>query len=180
MFALVKRIGSQAEPCDRQRFHEIIDDTQVSLICKKIFLAMVEYRAAKTEEIRKLIKNEQIAPLKKKLPGFCFLASFPTGHRCVADAVPSRPALSGSAPFVPVIIILIGTWLTFYSELSSESAERQLPVCAFQTDPMAGDRFPKCAKRIRWHQTAELRFPNESFETPSPSITLESNLSGDG
>ena len=41
MFALVKKIGSQAEPCDRQRFHEIIDDTQVSLICKKIFLAMV-------------------------------------------------------------------------------------------------------------------------------------------
>ena len=60
MFALVKKIGSQAEPCDRQRFHEIIDDKQVSLICKKIFLAMVEYRAAKTEETRKLIKNEQI------------------------------------------------------------------------------------------------------------------------
>lgn len=93
MFALVKKIGSQAEPCDRQRFHEIIDDTQVSLICKKIFLAMVEYRAAKTEEARKLIKNEQIAPLKKKLPGFCFLASFPSGHRCVADAVPSGLAL---------------------------------------------------------------------------------------
>jgi hypothetical protein len=88
MFALVKKIGSQAEPCDRQRFHEIIDDTQVSLICKKIFLAMVEYRAAKTEETRKLIKNEQIAPLKKQLPGFCFLASFPSGHRRVADAVP--------------------------------------------------------------------------------------------
>ena len=93
MFALVKKIGSQAEPCDRQRFHEIIDDKQVSLICKKIFLAMVEYRAAKTEETRKLIKNEQIAPLKKKLPGFCFLAHFPSGHRCVADAVPSGLAL---------------------------------------------------------------------------------------
>ena len=93
MFALVKKIGSQAEPCDRQRFHEIIDDKQVSLICRKIFLAMVEYRAAKTEETRKLIKNEQIAPLKKKLPGFCFLASFPSGHRCVADAVPSGLAL---------------------------------------------------------------------------------------
>ena len=86
----------------------------------------------------------------------------------------------GVSSFVPVIIILIETCLTFYSGLSSESAERQLPVCAFQTDPMAGDRFPKCAKRIRWHQTAELRFPNESFETPSPSITLESNLSDDG
>ena len=86
----------------------------------------------------------------------------------------------GVPPFVPVIIFLIGTWLTFYSGLSSESAERQTLTCAFQTDPMAGDRFPKCAKRIRWHQTAELRFPNESFETPSPSITLESNLFGDG
>ena len=81
----------------------------------------------------------------------------------------------GVPPFVPVIIILIGTCPTFYSRLSSESAERQLPVCAFQTDPMAGDRFPKCAKRIRWHQTAELRFPNESFETPGLSVILESN-----
>ena len=86
----------------------------------------------------------------------------------------------GVPPLVTVIIILIETWLTFFSGLSSESIQRQLPVCAFQTDPMAGDRFPKCAKRIRWHQTAELRFPNESFETPSPSITLESNLFSDG
>ena len=78
----------------------------------------------------------------------------------------------GVSSFVPVIIILIETCLTFYSGLSSESAERQLPVCAFQTDPMAGDRFPKFAKRIRWRQTAELRSPNESFEMPSPSITL--------
>ena len=37
---------------------------------------------------------------------------------------------------------------------------------------MAGDRLPKCAKRIESRQTAELRFPNESFETPLPSITL--------
>ena len=78
--------------------------------------------------------------------------------------------------FVPLIIFLIETCLTFYSGLSSESAERQLTVCAFQTNPMACDRLPKCAKRIGWHQTAELRFPNESFETPSPSITLEANI----
>ena len=81
----------------------------------------------------------------------------------------------GLPPFVTVILILIGTWLTFYSGLSSESAERQTLTCAFQTDPMAGDRFPKCAKRIGWHQTAELRFPNESFETPGLSVLLESN-----
>ena len=86
----------------------------------------------------------------------------------------------GVSPFVPLIIILIETCLTLYSWLSSESAEQQIPVCAFQTNPMAGDRLPKCAKRIEWRQTAELRFPNESFETPSPSITLETNLSDDG
>ena len=86
----------------------------------------------------------------------------------------------GVPPFVPVIIILIGTCLTFYSRLPSEYAERQLPVCAFQTNPMACDRLPKCAKRIGWRQTAELRFPNESFETLSPYFTLKSNLSGYG
>ena len=86
----------------------------------------------------------------------------------------------GVPPFVPLIIILIGTCLTFYSELSSESAERQLSVCASQTNPMACDRLPKCAKRIGWRQTAEMRFSNESFETPSTYFTLESNLSGDG
>ena len=86
----------------------------------------------------------------------------------------------GVPPFVPLIIILIGTCLTFYSGLSSESAEQQLPVCAFQTNPMACDRLPKCAKRIGWRQTAEMRFSNESFETPSTYFTLESNLSGDG
>ena len=86
----------------------------------------------------------------------------------------------GLPPFVPVIIFLIETCLTFFSWLPSESAERQILVCAFQTNPMACDRLPKCAKRIGWRQTAELRFPNESFETPSPSITLETNLSDDG
>ena len=86
----------------------------------------------------------------------------------------------GLLPFVPLIIFMIETCLTFYSELPSESAERQIPVCAFQTNPMACDRLPKCAKRIGWRQTAEMRFPNESFETPSPSITLKTNLSGDG
>ena len=86
----------------------------------------------------------------------------------------------GLPPFVSVIIILIGTCLTFYSWLPSESAQRQIPVCAFQTNPMACDRLPKCAKRIGWQQTAELRISNESFETPSPSITLETNLFGDG
>src|SRR5574344_2728297 len=82
----------------------------------------------------------------------------------------------GVPPFVSLIIFLIETCLTFYSGLSSESTERQIPVCAFQTNPMACERLPKCAKRIGWRQTAELRFPNKSFETPSPSITLESNL----
>jgi hypothetical protein len=86
----------------------------------------------------------------------------------------------GVQPFVPLIIFLIETCLTFYSWLSSKSAERQIPVCAIQTNPMACDRLPKCAKRIGWRQTAELRFPNESFETPSPSITLDTNLFGDG
>ena len=92
-FDSIKRINSLTESCTRQRFNEIIDDVEVSKICKRIYLAMVEYRAAKTEETRKLIKNEQIAPLKKQLPGFCFLASFPSGHRRVADAVPSGLAL---------------------------------------------------------------------------------------
>jgi hypothetical protein len=86
----------------------------------------------------------------------------------------------GVPPFVPLIIFLIETCLTFYSGLSSESTERQIPVCAFQTNPMACDRLPKCAKRIGWRQTAELRFPNESFETPSPYFTPETNLSDDG
>src|SRR5574344_344863 len=86
----------------------------------------------------------------------------------------------GVPPFVSVIIILIETCLTFYSGLSSESAERKLQVFAFQTNPMACDRLPKCAKRIEWRQTAEMRISNESFDMPSPSITLESNLSGDG
>ena len=81
----------------------------------------------------------------------------------------------GVPSLVQLIMILIGTWLTFYSGLPSEFAQRQIPVCAFQTNPMAGDRLPKCAKRIGWRQTAELRISNESFETPSPFITLESN-----
>ena len=84
----------------------------------------------------------------------------------------------GVPPFVPLIIILIETCLTFYSGLSSESTEQQLPVCAFQTNPMACDRLPKCAKRIGWRQAAEPYTSNESFETPSPSITLKTNLSG--
>src|SRR5574344_1758962 len=86
----------------------------------------------------------------------------------------------GVPPFVPVIIFLIERCLTFYSWLPSESAQRQLPVCAFQTNPMACDRLPKCAKRIGWRQAAELRISNESFETPSPSITPETNFPGDG
>ena len=66
----------------------------------------------------------------------------------------------GVQPFVPLIIFMIETCLTFYSELPSESAERQIPVCAFQTNPMACDRLPKCAKRIGSRQTAELRISN--------------------
>jgi hypothetical protein len=86
----------------------------------------------------------------------------------------------GVSPFVPVILILIETCLTFYSGLSSESAELQLQVCAFQTNPMACDRLPKCAKRIGWQQTAEPYTSNKSFETPSPYIILKTNLYGDG
>ena len=69
----------------------------------------------------------------------------------------------GVPPFVPLIIILIGTCLTFYSGLSSESAERQLPVCAFQTNPMACDRLPECVKRIVSRQTAGMCISNKSF-----------------
>src|SRR5574344_464870 len=72
----------------------------------------------------------------------------------------------GLPPFVPVIIFLIETCLTFFSWLPSESAEQQIPVCAFQTNPMACDRLPKCVKRIEWRQTAEMRISNESFEIP--------------
>jgi hypothetical protein len=86
----------------------------------------------------------------------------------------------GVQPFFPLIIFLIETCITFYSRLSSESAQRQLQVCAFQTNPMACDRLPKCAKRIVSRQTAEMRISNESFETPSPYFTPETNLSGDG
>ena len=59
-FDSIKRINSLTESCTRQRFNEIIDDVEVSNVCKRIYLAIVEYRAAKTEETRKLIKNEQI------------------------------------------------------------------------------------------------------------------------
>jgi hypothetical protein len=86
----------------------------------------------------------------------------------------------GVSPFVPLIIILIETCLTLYSWLSSESAERQIPVCAFQTNPMAGDRLPECAKRIDSSQTAEPYTSNKSFETLSSSTTLKTNLSDDG
>src|SRR5574344_724375 len=51
----------------------------------------------------------------------------------------------GVLPSVPVIIFLIETCLTFFSWLPSESAERKLQVCVFQTNPIAGDRLPKCA-----------------------------------
>src|SRR5574344_1849150 len=39
----------------------------------------------------------------------------------------------GVPPFVSLIIFLIETCLTFYSGLSSESTEQQLPECAYQT-----------------------------------------------
>ncbi len=70
----------------------------------------------------------------------------------------------GVPPMVPVIIILTGTWITFYSGLSYESAERQAPVCAYQTNPLNCKRRAEEFKRIESSQTAGLRLSNESFE----------------
>ncbi len=73
-------------------------------------------------------------------------------------------------PMVPVIIILIGTCITFYSGLSSESVERQAPVCAYQTNPLSCTRRTEEFKRIESSQTAGLRLSNESFEAEGPAI----------
>lgn len=55
-FDLVKTISSSTELCSRERFNAMLDDKQISLVCKKIFLKMVEYKAAKTKERRNIIQ----------------------------------------------------------------------------------------------------------------------------
>ncbi len=71
---------------------------------------------------------------------------------------------------VLVIIILIWTWINFYSGLSSESVELQVPMCAYQTNPLSCTRRAEEFKRIESSQTVGLRLSNESFEAEGMPI----------
>ncbi len=89
-----RNIQGAALPCDAATFWHITDSRKVSDICQQIDQVVngptSDGRSyeQQTEEERRT-RHDQAGLLKKQLPSFCFMATFPSERRLKSDAVPT-------------------------------------------------------------------------------------------
>lgn len=86
MFCYSNNISQRVAECTPDIFKSIIDNPRVGDICAEIADAREKkLRGEMSREDFETLKSEQ----KRRLPVFCFHATFPNGRRVNADAVPS-------------------------------------------------------------------------------------------
>lgn len=85
MISYQKSLFSPVLPCDGETFKKIISSPQVADIARQVAALRTRELASADETERHTLHDEQ-GRLKKKLPAFLFMASFPGGRRKQADA----------------------------------------------------------------------------------------------
>ena len=94
MISYQRDLQGAALPCDAATFWHITDSRKVSDICQQIDQVVNgptddgRSYEQQTEQERRT-RHEQAGLLKKQLPSFCFMATFPRGHRLKSEAVPT-------------------------------------------------------------------------------------------
>lgn len=86
MFGIAENVKSKVMECTPERFRSVIDSPRVARVCAEIKAAYEQYLHGK------LTKDEfegRKTALKKQLPVFTPHATFPSGRRLNAEAVPS-------------------------------------------------------------------------------------------
>lgn len=86
MISYQKTLTSPVEPCDRETFARLLVSDVVVNTCSKV-VALREQENATADEAEKKRLHDEQARLKKRLPAFLFMASFPSGRRRQKDAV---------------------------------------------------------------------------------------------
>ena len=86
MISYQKTLTAAVEPCDRETFARILVSDIVVNTCAEVTALRLREGQAADEEEKKRLHDEQ-ARLKKRLPAFLFMASFPGGRRRQKDAV---------------------------------------------------------------------------------------------
>lgn len=86
MISFQKTLTSPVEPCDRETFARLLVSDVVVNTCRKVAALREQENATADEAGKKRLHDEQ-ARLKKRLPAFLFMASFPSGRRRQKDAV---------------------------------------------------------------------------------------------
>ena len=85
MISYQLNLFSDVTPCSRETFAELLVSDIVVNTCREI-TRLRELERTASEEERKKLHNEE-GRLKRKLPAFLFMASFPNGKRKQTDAV---------------------------------------------------------------------------------------------
>jgi len=85
MISYQQNLFSSVVPCDSEMFMKIIKSEQVADITQKVAALRSKELACADETERRKLHDEQ-GRMKKKLPAFLYMASFPGGRRKQADA----------------------------------------------------------------------------------------------
>lgn len=94
MISYQRDLQGAALPCDAATFWHVTDSRKVSDICQQIDQVVNgptddgRSYEQQTEQERRT-RHEQAGLLKKQLPSFCFMATFPRGRRLKSEAVPT-------------------------------------------------------------------------------------------
>lgn len=128
MFDYCKSITSPSDVCTPEVFEQILHDSQVSKICSEIKRLDESKQTAENEEQEKQIQK-QIDEQKRRLPAFCFHASFPDHHRHNQSAKPSG--------LVSLDLDGIDQPATFFDSLRTKALDLDL-ILAFVTPSTRG------------------------------------------
>lgn len=86
MISYQRTLTSPVEPCPRDTFAQLLVSDTVVNTCREVTALREQEKSAADENGKKRLHDAQ-ARLKKRLPAFLFMASFPTGRRRQKDAV---------------------------------------------------------------------------------------------
>ncbi len=86
MISYQRTLTSPVEPCTREAFTQILVSDVVVNNCRNVTSLRDMEEHAKTDDERRRLHEAQ-AKVKKQLPAFLFMASFPSGRRRQKDAV---------------------------------------------------------------------------------------------
>ena len=82
---------NDATLCTEQTYRDILSSKKVKNTCAKVreFRALEEEAREAGDEAKAQQYHEKATAEKRKLPGFCYQATFPSGIRCNNDAQPN-------------------------------------------------------------------------------------------